>query len=146
MSTCLLGQFEELPPVTVQLPVYNERYVVERLIEEIIKLEYPKELLQIQVLDDSTDETHPFTEALVEPVSRSGIPDRISPSDKSARIQSGGVAGRIANGHGRVRRDFRRRLRSACRFSTADDPSLRRSKSGRGADALELSESRATIS
>jgi cellulose synthase/poly-beta-1,6-N-acetylglucosamine synthase-like glycosyltransferase len=59
-------RFEQLPRVTVQLPIYNERYVVERLLEEVLKLDYPKQLLQIQVLDDSTDDTHPFTEALVE--------------------------------------------------------------------------------
>src|SRR6202166_4269403 len=53
-------RFEQLPPVTIQLPIYNERYVVERLIEECLKIEYPKELLQIQVLDDSTDDTAPF--------------------------------------------------------------------------------------
>src|SRR3954452_872948 len=58
-------RFDPLPPVTIQLPLYNERYVVERLIEETVKMEYPKHLLQIQVLDDSTDETHAFTEALV---------------------------------------------------------------------------------
>lgn len=58
-------RFDELPPVTIQLPIYNERYVVERLIEEVVKMEYPKERLQIQVLDDSTDDTAPFAEALV---------------------------------------------------------------------------------
>src|SRR5580700_8675322 len=42
-------RFQVLPPVTVQLPLYNERYVVERLIEETVKIEYPRELLQIQV-------------------------------------------------------------------------------------------------
>jgi cellulose synthase/poly-beta-1,6-N-acetylglucosamine synthase-like glycosyltransferase len=46
-----------LPTVTVQLPVYNEWYVVARLIEAAASLDYPSELLQIQVLDDSTDET-----------------------------------------------------------------------------------------
>ena len=45
------------PRVTVQLPLYNERYVAERLIEETCRLDYPRELLEIQVLDDSTDET-----------------------------------------------------------------------------------------
>jgi cellulose synthase/poly-beta-1,6-N-acetylglucosamine synthase-like glycosyltransferase len=59
------SEFAELPPVTIQLPLYNERFVVERLIEQIVKIDYPKHLLQIQVLDDSTDETHPFTERLV---------------------------------------------------------------------------------
>jgi len=41
------------PVVTVQLPVYNERYVVERLIESVARLDYPRESLEIQVLDDS---------------------------------------------------------------------------------------------
>src|SRR6476646_7581393 len=41
-----LVRFEQLPPVTIQLPLYNERYVVERLIDEVTKIEYPKELLQ----------------------------------------------------------------------------------------------------
>jgi cellulose synthase/poly-beta-1,6-N-acetylglucosamine synthase-like glycosyltransferase len=67
-------RLEELPRVTVQLPLYNERYVVERLVEAIVKLDYPKQFLQIQVLDDSTDDTHPFTEALVERTRAMGHP------------------------------------------------------------------------
>ncbi len=59
-------RFAQLPPVTIQLPIYNERYVIERLIDEVTKIEYPKELLQIQVLDDSTDDTHPHAAALCE--------------------------------------------------------------------------------
>ncbi len=47
----------DLPHVTIQLPVFNELYVVERLIEAVVGLDYPKELLEVQVLDDSTDET-----------------------------------------------------------------------------------------
>jgi len=57
--------FATLPPVTIQLPLYNERYVVERLLESASKVGYPEGLLQIQILDDSTDDTAPFTEALV---------------------------------------------------------------------------------
>ncbi|GGG05320.1 cellulose synthase family protein [Pontibacter amylolyticus] len=45
------------PTVTVQLPLYNERYVVERLIDAVATLDYPRQLLQIQLLDDSTDDT-----------------------------------------------------------------------------------------
>lgn len=48
---------DKLPPVTVQLPVYNELYVVERLVDAVVRLNYPKDKLSIQVLDDSTDET-----------------------------------------------------------------------------------------
>ncbi len=67
-------RFDELPPVTIQLPIFNERYVVERLIEETVKVEYPKDRLQIQVLDDSTDDTAPFAEALVERYRALGYP------------------------------------------------------------------------
>src|SRR5260370_33025301 len=49
--------FEQLPKVTVQLPIFNEIYVVERLLRSVSELDYPRELLQIQVLDDSTDDT-----------------------------------------------------------------------------------------
>ncbi|EMY12019.1 hypothetical protein LEP1GSC043_0232, partial [Leptospira weilii str. Ecochallenge] len=46
-----------LPVVTVQLPIFNEFYVVDRLIETTVALKYPKDKLEIQLLDDSTDET-----------------------------------------------------------------------------------------
>ncbi len=55
--------FDKLPQVTVQLPIFNEMHVVERLLDCVAKLDYPKELLQIQVLDDSTDETRQISEA-----------------------------------------------------------------------------------
>jgi cellulose synthase/poly-beta-1,6-N-acetylglucosamine synthase-like glycosyltransferase len=46
-----------IPFVTIQLPIYNERYVVERLIDNIVKINYPADKLEIQILDDSTDDT-----------------------------------------------------------------------------------------
>lgn len=46
-----------LPTVTVQLPIYNERFVAERLLEAVFALDYPRDRLQVQVLDDSTDDT-----------------------------------------------------------------------------------------
>ena len=57
---------EHWPSVTVQLPTYNELYVVERLIDAVARLDYPREQLQIQVLDDSTDETTRLARARVE--------------------------------------------------------------------------------
>ena len=48
---------EKSPRVTIQLPIYNEKYVVERLLDAIIKIQWPKGALEIQVLDDSTDDT-----------------------------------------------------------------------------------------
>ncbi len=56
------------------MPLYNERFVVERLLEEVLKIEYPRELLQIQVLDDSNDETHRFAERLCNEHKAAGFP------------------------------------------------------------------------
>lgn len=66
--------FTELPRVTVQLPIFNEQFVVDRLVEAICKLEYPREKLEIQVLDDSTDETQEVAQATVERYAELGHP------------------------------------------------------------------------
>ncbi len=68
------ARFAELPRVTVQLPIYNEQYVVERLVESICKLDYPKDKLDIQLLDDSTDETVAVAAAVVERYAALGHP------------------------------------------------------------------------
>jgi cellulose synthase/poly-beta-1,6-N-acetylglucosamine synthase-like glycosyltransferase len=57
---------DHLPRVTVQLPIYNEMYVVERLLDSVVRIRYPKDRLEIQVLDDSTDETIAIARAAVE--------------------------------------------------------------------------------
>jgi len=62
----LKSELDKLPRVTVQLPVYNEMYVVRRLIATSCEIDYPRELLDIQVLDDSTDETREITKTCVE--------------------------------------------------------------------------------
>jgi cellulose synthase/poly-beta-1,6-N-acetylglucosamine synthase-like glycosyltransferase len=62
----LRHKLDKLPRVTVQLPVYNEMYVVRRLIAASCEIDYPAELLEIQVLDDSTDETKEITRNCVE--------------------------------------------------------------------------------
>jgi len=56
----------QLPSVTIQLPIYNERHVIERLIRACTNLDYPKEKLQIQILDDSTDQTSMITDRCAE--------------------------------------------------------------------------------
>src|SRR5437867_6791832 len=56
---------DPLPVVTIQLPLYNEMYVADRLIEAVCRVEYPGQLLEIQVLDDSTDETRGIAELAV---------------------------------------------------------------------------------
>jgi cellulose synthase/poly-beta-1,6-N-acetylglucosamine synthase-like glycosyltransferase len=68
-----LSRFDQLPVITVQLPLFNEIYVVERLLKSVSALDYPRELLQIQVLDDSTDETRDLTVACAERLREHGF-------------------------------------------------------------------------
>jgi cellulose synthase/poly-beta-1,6-N-acetylglucosamine synthase-like glycosyltransferase len=63
----------EVPYVTIQLPVYNELYVMERLLDNIAKIDYPKDKLEIQVLDDSTDESFESTKKHINRLQRSGL-------------------------------------------------------------------------
>jgi cellulose synthase/poly-beta-1,6-N-acetylglucosamine synthase-like glycosyltransferase len=62
------------PRVTIQLPIFNERYVIERLVEAVSRFDYPPELLDVQVLDDSTDETRDVARACVERHAAQGMP------------------------------------------------------------------------
>ncbi len=66
--------FEELPRVTVQLPIYNEQFVIDRLIEAVCAMDYPREKLEIQVLDDSTDETQEVASGIVARYAALGYP------------------------------------------------------------------------
>src|SRR5260370_40484599 len=62
------------PRVTIQLPIFNERYVIERLVEAVSRFDYPAELLDVQVLDDSTDETCEVARSCVERHAAQGMP------------------------------------------------------------------------
>ena len=64
---------DEIPYVTIQLPVYNEMYVMERLLNNIAEIDYPKDKLEIQVLDDSTDETIETTKAQIDILKATGL-------------------------------------------------------------------------
>ena len=66
-------EFEELPLVTVQLPVFNEMHVVDRLLDAVAALDYPQDKLQIQILDDSTDETVEISMAGAERLRQQGF-------------------------------------------------------------------------
>lgn len=64
---------DALPVVTIQLPLYNERYVAGRLLDCVAALDYPAQKLQIQVLDDSTDDTVPLVAAKVKELQQRGV-------------------------------------------------------------------------
>lgn len=84
----------EIPYVTIQLPVYNEMYVMERLLDNIALIEYPKDKLEIQVLDDSTDETVATTKAHVEKLAATGL----DISHITRTVRSGFKAGALKEG------------------------------------------------
>jgi cellulose synthase/poly-beta-1,6-N-acetylglucosamine synthase-like glycosyltransferase len=67
------GELSRLPLVTIQLPIYNEMYVVDRLVQSVCRIDYPKDLLEIQVLDDSTDETTAIAEMVVQRYAQQGF-------------------------------------------------------------------------
>jgi cellulose synthase/poly-beta-1,6-N-acetylglucosamine synthase-like glycosyltransferase len=72
-ETFNLNNPHEVPYVTIQLPLYNEKYVVERLLNNIATIEYPKDRLEIQVLDDSTDESVLQTKDQIEELRANGL-------------------------------------------------------------------------
>src|SRR2546430_1212472 len=86
------GTFERLPRVTIQLPMYNERYVVERLLEAVTRIDYPRELLEIQVLDDSTDETQTVCSRLVSEYARAGLSIFYHHRDHREGLKAGALA------------------------------------------------------
>ncbi len=61
------------PMVTIQLPIYNERYVIKRLIESVCRFDYPRELLEIQILDDSTDDTIDIAKSVADQMKQQGF-------------------------------------------------------------------------
>jgi cellulose synthase/poly-beta-1,6-N-acetylglucosamine synthase-like glycosyltransferase len=73
-TTQAAALFAELPRVTIQLPIFNEQFVVERLLNAICKIEYPLDKLDVQLLDDSTDETVAVARGLVEHYAARGFP------------------------------------------------------------------------
>ena len=90
------------PRVTVQLPIFNERYVIERLVEAVAKFDYPVELLDVQVLDDSTDETRDVAHGCVERHAATGMP--ITYIHRTNR--EGYKAGALENGLKTARGEF----------------------------------------
>jgi cellulose synthase/poly-beta-1,6-N-acetylglucosamine synthase-like glycosyltransferase len=90
------------PKVTIQLPIFNERYVIERLVDAVSQFDYPLELMDIQVLDDSTDETRDVARACVERHAVQGLP--ITYIHRTNR--EGYKAGALENGLRTARGEF----------------------------------------
>ena len=85
------GHFDELPPVTVQLPIYNEMYVVDRLVEAVCRMDYPRDRLEVQVLDDSTDETQSVAALAVRRAALEGIDIKYIHRDDRSGYKAGAL-------------------------------------------------------
>jgi len=90
-STEPAGCFAELPMVTIQLPIYNEQFVVDRLVDAVCRLQYPRQKLEIQVLDDSTDETADVARNLVERYAALGYPITYHHRDNREGFKAGAL-------------------------------------------------------
>ncbi len=134
--------FEKLPKVTVQLPIFNEVYVAERLLRSVSELDYPQELLQIQVLDDSTDETREITAACAEELRQRGFNvQRIHRTDRTG-FKAGALAGGTRCCGRRISLHPRRRFCSGKRPAQTHRPFLYRSKSWNDSNAMGTFEPR----
>ena len=100
----------EWPKVTIQLPIYNERYVIERLVDAVARFDYPRELLDIQVLDDSTDETQQVARACVERYQALGLPIHYLHRNDRTGFKAGALAAGPEIRDRRIRRHLRRRF------------------------------------
>jgi glycosyltransferase involved in cell wall biosynthesis len=80
------------PRVTIQLPLYNEKHVVGRLLEAVSQIDYPRDLLEIQVLDDSTDDTVDLTQAMVDKLALTGLDIRYMHRPHREGFKAGALA------------------------------------------------------
>jgi len=94
------GQFTELPRVTVQLPMFNERHVAERIIEAACALDYPRDRLQIQVPDDSTDDSADIARLCCERMAAAGHPVEYRHRTSREGFKSGALAAGLTTATG----------------------------------------------
>jgi len=92
--------FSELPRITVQLPIFNEQFVVERLLEAVSRLDYPPDKLDVQVLDDSTDETVAVARGLVNHYAAQGFPVTYHHRTNRHGFKAGALAGGLQTAKG----------------------------------------------
>jgi cellulose synthase/poly-beta-1,6-N-acetylglucosamine synthase-like glycosyltransferase len=88
------------PRVTIQLPIFNERYVIERLVEAISRFDYPRDLMDVQVLDDSTDETQQVASSVVDRFAAQGLPIKYIHRSNRAGYKAGALENGLKTSRG----------------------------------------------
>jgi cellulose synthase/poly-beta-1,6-N-acetylglucosamine synthase-like glycosyltransferase len=122
----------QLPSVTVQLPLYNERYVAERVIAAACALDYPRDLLQVQVLDDSTDDTSRIAQRAAQAGRESGVDVELVHRDNRSGYKAGALENGLRSARGELvaifdadfipPRNFLQRV--ICEHHAFDDPEI----------------------
>ncbi len=90
----------ELPAVTIQLPIFNERYVVEGLIDTAVTLDYPRDKLQIQIIDDSTDDTTEIAAARIAHYRQQGVNISLLHRDNQQGYKAGALENALPQASG----------------------------------------------
>jgi cellulose synthase/poly-beta-1,6-N-acetylglucosamine synthase-like glycosyltransferase len=93
-------RFQDLPFVTVQLPFYNEMYVVQRVIDAVCAFDYPRDRFEIQLLDDSTDETQKIARAAVEEWRKRGVDIHYIHRENRAGFKAGALENGLKTARG----------------------------------------------
>ena len=93
---------EDWPKVTIQLPIFNERYVVERLIQSVCAFDYPRELFEIQILDDSTDDTSEIASAMARRMQARGFDIQYIHRDHRSGFKAGALKDGLKKARGEL--------------------------------------------
>ncbi|MBN1487777.1 MAG: glycosyltransferase [Anaerolineae bacterium] len=91
---------DELPTVTVQIPLCNERYVVQRILKAVAALDWPRDRLEIQILDDSTDDTLQLVQHIIKDLCREDLNIRLLHRDSPTGHKAGALAAGLQKAHG----------------------------------------------
>lgn len=119
----------QLPFVTIQLPVYNEKYMVQELIECVVKMNYPAHLLEIQLLDDSTDETTSIIESVIKNTKTDITINHIRRNDRMG-FKAGALRNGLLHAKGEFIAIFDADFRPAPEFLTSTLPAFQDEKLG----------------
>ena len=132
---------DEWPPVTIQLPIFNEKYTVERLLRSVTALDYPEGLLQIQVLDDSTDDTAQLVRRLADQYKARGVNIECIHRDNRQGYKAGALDAGLRSATRTIYRHFRRGLRARVRLVETHRSALSGPETGLPPNALGPHES-----
>ena len=131
---------EAWPPVTIQLPLFNEMYVVDRLVEAVCRMDYPKDQLEVQILDDSTDETQDIARLAAQRYAAQGFDVKYIHRDDRGGYKAGALDAALKVARGRFVAIFDADFVPSADFLKRTVPHFADPQGGHGAGALDAPE------